>query len=73
MALGNALHFVKQFTSDERFRKQCNRYNSKNELFQVHNFNEYEFEDAINMQLLKCNSHNQALYFLQVRMWISYI
>ena len=71
MALGNAISFVKNFISDKDFRNKCNSLNTKSEIFDNYGFNETEFEDAINMQLVKCQTYEEAEYYHQTKMWFS--
>lgn len=69
MALSKALTFVKQFSTDLEFRKQCNKIASKEELVDQLGFNEEEFEDAIRMNLFKCQSYEEAEQFEQIKLW----
>lgn len=71
MAIGKAINFVKKATTDAQFRAQCYKSNSRNEVMQIFGFNEVEFDDAINMQLVKCQSWEEAEAFQQIRMWFS--
>ena len=71
MAIGKAITFVKKATSEQQFRAECNRSNSKLELMRLFEFDELEFDDAINMQLVKCQTYEEAEVFQQIRMWFS--
>lgn len=71
MAIGKAITFVKKATSEHQFRAECNRSNSKLELMLLFEFDELEFDDAINMQLVKCQTYEEAEVFQQIRMWFS--
>jgi len=71
MAIGKAITFVKRATSDIQFRTECYRINSKTELLQLFAFDEVEFDDAINMQLVKCQTYEEAEVYEQIRMWFS--
>jgi len=71
MALGKAINFVKQVISDNEFRRNCNKCASKEELLKELDFHEGEFEDAINMQLFKCQSYEAANQIQQIKMWFS--
>lgn len=71
MALGKALEFVKKATFDTSLRKQCYASNSKEDLLMTLDFNEAEFEDAINMQLVKCQTYEAAEYYQQLKIWFS--
>ncbi len=70
MALGKAIKFVKQACFDKELRKQCYK-SSKPELLKKFDFDEVEFDDAINMQLVKCQTYEAAEPFQQLRMWFS--
>ena len=69
MALGKAIEFVKQAGFDKELRTECNSYSSKNELLQKLGFDEVEFDDAVNMQLVKCQTYEDAEIFRQIRYW----
>ncbi len=69
MALGKAINFVKQIGFDNELRTSCYKSDSKPELLEKLGFNEVEFDDAINMQLVKCQSYEQAEHYQQIRMW----
>jgi hypothetical protein len=69
MALGKAIKFVKHVGLDNELRKSCYKSKSKAELLKTLDFDETEFEDAINMQLVKCQTHEQAEHFQQIKMW----
>lgn len=71
MALSNSLKFVKRFIADEEFREKCNSCASKDDLLNEHGFNEGEFEDAINMSLVKCQTYEEAEYYQQLRIWMA--
>lgn len=71
MALGKALTFVKQVGTDTALRKKCIRSNSRQELFDMLGFDETEFEDAVNMSLVKCQSYEAADHIQQIKMWFS--
>jgi hypothetical protein len=70
MALSNSLKFVNQFITDREFRVLCNAYQSKGDLLNEQGFDEHEFENAINMSLVKCGTYEEAEYYQQVRMWM---
>jgi len=71
MSLGKAISFVKQVIADNDFRINCNKCESKEELLKELDFHEGEFEDAINMQLFKCQSHEAAEQIQQIKMWFA--
>jgi len=68
MALGKSISFIRKFIQDDEFRRECNK-NSKEELLKDMDFNETEFEDAINMQLVKCQSYEEAERIHQIKFW----
>jgi hypothetical protein len=70
MAIDKAIIFVKRATTENGYRKECYKI-SKQDLMQNLGFDEFEFDDAVNMQLVKCQSHEQAEVFQQIRMWFS--
>ncbi len=69
MTIAKAVKFVKQAGFDKELRKSCYNSKSKKELLKRLNFNEEEFEDAINMQLVKCQTFEQAALVQQLKMW----
>ena len=71
MALGKAIKFIKQAGCDKQLRKTCYQSNSKEDLLQKLDFDMGEFEDAITMQLVKCQTHEQAEHVQQIKMWFS--
>lgn len=68
MALGKSIQFIQKFIRDNNFRDQCNK-SSKEDLLQNLDFTELEFEDAINMQLFKCQTWEEADRIQQVKLW----
>lgn len=69
MALGKAIKFVKEVGFNENLRKSCYNFNSKTEMFKELEFDATEFEDAINMQLVKCQTYEQAEHYQHIKMW----
>ena len=69
MAIINAMDFVRRAGSDKELRKLCNRSKSKEALLHTLGFNIVEFEDAINMRLLKCQTYEEAEEFQEIRIW----
>ncbi len=69
MAIDKAIKFVKKATTESDFRKQCYKAASREALMEERGFDEVEFDDAINMQLVKCQSYEQAEVYQQIRMW----
>lgn len=72
MALGKSISFIRNFTGDPEFREKCNRL-SKEELLLRSDFTEQEFDDAINMQLVKCQTYDEADRIQQVRLWFMFL
>lgn len=68
MALGKSIQFIRQFIRDKEFRHECN-VSSKEEIMKIYDFNETEFEDAITMQLVKCQSYEEAERIHQIKFW----
>jgi hypothetical protein len=71
MALGKAIEFVKRVGVDDELRAECNKSASKDELLLKYGFSEVEFEDAFNMQLVKCQTYEEAEVFQQINIWFS--
>lgn len=71
MALGKAINFIKRVIVDDDFRKSCYKCASKEELLNELDFHEGEFDDAINMQLVKCQSYEAADQVQQIKMWFA--
>jgi hypothetical protein len=70
MALGKSIQFIQKFIRDNDFRDKCNK-SSKEDLLRNLDFTELEFEDAINMQLVKCQSWEEANRIQQVKFWFA--
>jgi len=71
MALGKAIKFIKQAGFDRQLRAKCYKSPSKQALLQQLGFDETEFDDAINMQLVKCQTYEQAEHYQQLRQWFT--
>lgn len=71
MALGKAIEFIKKVNSDKNFRFECYSIDSKDTLYKTVGFNEAEFEDAINMSLVKCQSFEDADNIHQIKNWFA--
>ncbi len=69
MAIGKAMEFVKQASIDKELRSKCNKSESKAELMKSMDFTEIEFDDAINMRLVKCQTYEQAEIYQQLKLW----
>ncbi|WP_372752746.1 hypothetical protein [Mariniflexile sp.] len=68
MSISKAIEFVKIASESEELRNACTDL-SKEKLLAKLNFNETEFEDAINMELVKCQTYEQAETYQQLRIW----
>lgn len=68
MAISKALNFVTEAMKSEQLRTACSKLSKEKLLLQLH-FNEVEFEDAINMGLVKCQSYEEAEAYQQLRIW----
>lgn len=71
MSLSKAITFLKEVRFNETFREKCNLTESKSELLEAEGFNEEEFEDALNMELVKCKSYEEAEHYQQLRWWFA--
>ena len=71
MALGKAIRFVKDVRQDGELRRQCVAFASKEEMLAHFEFDEVEFDDAINMQLVKCQTYDEAEAYHHLRMWFA--
>ena len=71
MALSKAIDFVNRVGKDRELRKLCNRSSSREELLRLTGFDEDEFENAINMQLVKCQTYEEAAIVHEIRLWFS--
>ncbi|MFI1772768.1 hypothetical protein [Thalassobellus citreus] len=68
MALSKAIAFLQAASISNELRTACTHY-SKDKLLLQLNFNEVEFEDAINMELVKCQTYEEAEVIQQIRIW----
>lgn len=73
MALGKAIRFVRQALQDEELRKACCSMPSGTELMKVLDFNPDELEDAFNMELVKCQTFEEAESVHQLKEWFRMI
>lgn len=68
MALSKALEFIHAASISKELRASCSHFSKENLLIKL-NFSEHEFEDAINMQLVGCQTYEQAEVFQEIRIW----
>lgn len=59
--------------ADKELRDKCATFETRKELLTWLDFNDLEFDDAINMQLVKCRSADQAEFYHQLRMWFQFL
>lgn len=76
MSVQNALQFISIVSVDEKFRKSLYTYGSRHELMNHlsesgRGFTVSEFEDAVNMQHVKCQTHEEADHLKQIEMWFN--
>lgn len=71
MSLGKAVEFVDLAIEDEKLRELCNSGLPREQLFEILEFNEAEFDNAINMSLVKCQTMEDAEVYQQLRIWFS--
>ena len=69
MALSKAITFVRTIGSDSELRNKCNTFRSKQDMLNELGFDDIEFDDALNMQLVKCRTYEEAEEFQQLKMW----
>ena len=68
MALSKAIEFVHAASFSSELRDSCSQFTKEMLLLKL-NFNEFEFEDAINMKLVECQTFEQAEVFQEIRIW----
>lgn len=71
MSIAKALRFVKDAKDDKELRKRCVGFETKDEMLTFFKFDEVEFDDAINMQLVQCKTYEEAEPYQQLRMWFA--
>jgi len=71
MSMSKALTFFKKVKNDSDFRKSCYHYDSKQVLLKEEGFTEVEFDDAVNMNLVKCQTYEEADEVKHVKEWFS--
>jgi len=74
MSLNNALEFIELVKSNEGFRQKCYEYDNIEglmmELIQNNKgFTPDDFENAINMNLIKCQTYEMAEIFKEIDNW----
>lgn len=69
MALNKAIEFLGEAIVSKDLRDKCAEFTTRKELLKWLGFNDIEFDDAVNMQLVKCRSADDAEFYYQLRMW----
>ena len=72
MSLKRAQQFIQQVGRDEAYRLECYQCGSKEELLKLAGCNIYEFEEAITMQLFKCQTYEEAEIVKQIKQWFTF-
>lgn len=71
MSQSKALRFVRLASKNQDQRELCYQSKSKSELLKVLGFTETEFENAINMKLVSCRTHEDAAIIQELRFWFA--
>ena len=71
MSLKKAQRFIQQVGRDETYRLQCYQCDSKEELLEMAGCNIFEFEEAVTMQLFKCQTYEEAESVKQIKQWFT--
>ncbi len=76
MSIANAMTFIKNVETNVALRKACYTCKSKDELLQMLTredleFSQFEFEEAVNVMLFKCQTYEQADSVKQTELWFS--
>jgi hypothetical protein len=71
MSLSKAIKFVRLAAAEEKHREICYKIQSKNDLLAILGFSEEEFDNAINMRLVQCFTHEDAAAIQELRFWFS--
>ena len=74
MSLNNALEFVELVKSSDSFRQKCYEYPNIEDFMEMlaqndKSFTPDDFENAINMNLLKCQTFDQAEVYQEIGNW----
>jgi len=78
MSIQNAINFIHRVGSDDAYRKSMYKYCCKEEMLEgLKNdgtgFTLTEFEDAVNIQHVKCQTVEEANDLKQVELWFTLI
>ena len=70
-SVGKAIAFIRTITGNEKLRTECYNCRSKGELYEKLGFNDADFEEAVNMQLVKCQTEEEAEYVREIKLWFA--
>ena len=78
MSINNAMKFVRKVDADNEFRRICNKCGSREAIQEMllkekMDFNDFEFEEAINMMLFKCQTYEDADGVKQIELWYNLV
>lgn len=73
MSVKKAIKFIRQIGYDDALRAKCYDCSNREELLNMLEFSEFEFEEAINSQLVKCQTEEEAENIRQLKLWFSII
>ncbi len=76
MSISNAIQFIKTIDENADFRASCNKCLSKEVMHEMLiekelPFDAYDFQEAINILLFRCQTYEQANSIKQVELWYS--
>ena len=76
MSLGNAMTFIKNVEINKELRQACYKCHSKLELLSMLaqeelEFTQNEFDNAVTMLLVKCQTYEEADCVKQTEVWFS--
>jgi len=76
MSIQNALVFIESIDTKKELREACYTCHSQSELISLLHetglsFTPDEFEDAVNLLLIKCQTFEQAGRVNQIKIWFS--
>ncbi len=74
MSVNNAMEFIKLVKGNDSFRQKCYEFNNIEDLMEklIHDFKGFtpdDFKNAINMNLIKCQTWEQADVYKEIDDW----
>jgi hypothetical protein len=74
MSINNALEFIELVKCNEGFRQKCYDYPNIEDLMEMlrqnhKGFSPDDFENAINMNLIKCQTYEKAEIYKEIDNW----